>query len=92
MDLQLAGDVAAVGDDGVDGDAEVVGDLLVRHTLHQGDDDILLTVGEGIGILTRRCLEHHVGDVAGDVALLGLLLQTADGGHEDMRRMAGTKI
>ena len=84
MDLQLAGNVAAVGDDGIDGDAEVVGDLFIRHALHQGDDDLFFAVGEGVGVLATGRPEHHVGDVAGDVALLGLLLQTAYGGHEDM--------
>ena len=47
VNLQLAGNIAAVGDDGIGGDAEVIGNFLVRHALHERDDDILLTVGEG---------------------------------------------
>ena len=35
MDLELAGDVAAMGDDGVNGDTQMVGNFLVRHALNQ---------------------------------------------------------
>ena len=48
MYLQFPGDVAAVSDDGVDGDEEVVGNLLVRHSLHETDDDVFLAFGDGV--------------------------------------------
>jgi len=44
MNLQLLRDVAPVGDDGVDADAQVVGYLLVGHALHQGEEEGFLGV------------------------------------------------
>ena len=43
MNLQLAGDVSPVSDYGVDADEEVVGNLFVRHSLHEADDATLST-------------------------------------------------
>ena len=48
MDLQFSGDIPSVGDDGVGGNAQMVGNLLVGHSLYQADDDILLAVAERI--------------------------------------------
>lgn len=63
MDLQFARDITAVRDNSVDGDAQMVGDLLVGHTLDERDDHILLTIAKGIGVLGGGILEYHVGDV-----------------------------
>ena len=61
MDLQLLGDIAAVGDDRVGGDAQMVGYLLVGHSLHQRHDDITLTLAQRV-VLTL--VFHHAGDGA----------------------------
>ena len=44
VNLQFADDVAAVGDDGVDGDEQLVSNLLVRHALNKADNDFLLAL------------------------------------------------
>ena len=45
VNLQFPGDVAAMGNDGVYGDAETVGNFLVRQSLHKADDDFAFAVG-----------------------------------------------
>ena len=62
----------------------MVGDLFIRHSLYQRDDHILLTIRQGIRVLTCRSLEHHIRDVACHIALFRMLFQTSDGRHEDM--------
>ena len=84
MDLQFPGDVPAMGDDRIGGDAQMVGNLLIRHPLYQGYDHLLLTVAEGIRTLGSTALEHHVGYVLRHPILLGALFQTTDGRHKDM--------
>ena len=78
------GDVPAMGDDRIGRDAQMVGNLLIRHSLYQGYNHIFLTVAEGIRILGGAALEHHIGDVLRHPTLLGALLQTTDGRHKDM--------
>ena len=46
MNLQLAGDVAAMGDDGIHRDAEAVGNFLVLQALHDTDDDFTFAIGQ----------------------------------------------
>ena len=69
MDLEFLGNVAAVGDDGVDRDAEMGGDFLVGHTLYKGNDYFLLAGRECL-MPGDAVLENHIGDVAGHVAVL----------------------
>ena len=82
MNLQLAGYVAAMSDDGVDRNAEVVGNLLVRHALHNRHHHVLLPVGECFG--RGRRLTDHVRDFRRDVVLPRALLQPANGWNEDV--------
>ena len=83
MDLEFAGDVATMGDDGVEGDAEAVGNLFVEQSLHDANDDFLLPVGKCLTVVLPT-LEDHLGDVFGDIVLLGLPFQTFDGWDEDV--------
>ena len=45
MDIEFAGDVLAVGDDGVHGDTEYIGYLLVAQSSHHLDQHIAFAVG-----------------------------------------------
>ena len=83
VDLQLAGDVAPVGDDGVDGDAEPFGYLLVLQALDDADDDLLLALAERLAVVLSAS-EDHLRDVFREVVLTGQTLQTHDGGGEDV--------
>ena len=83
MDLEFAGDVTAMGDDGVEGDAEAVGNLFVEQPLHDTNDDFLLSVGECLAVVLPT-LEDHLGDVLGDIVLSGQTLQTLDSRGEDV--------
>ena len=83
MNLEFAGDVTAMGDDGVEGDAEAVGNLLVEQPLHDTNDDFLLSVGECLAVVLPT-LEDHLGDVLGDIVLSGQTLQTLDSRGEDV--------
>ena len=64
MNLQFPGNVAAMGDDGVYGNAESVGNFLVRQSLDKADNDFTFAVGNGLaafGIVDdlrypRRCI------------------------------------
>ena len=90
MYLQLLGNVAAMGDDGIDGYAQMVGDFLVGHSLHQAHDDIFLPVAQhvfGIGILI-----DHVGDFHADIILLRLGLQTPDYRYKDVILHLGVHV
>ena len=51
MELQLSRDVAAMRDDGVDGDKQMVGYLLVAHALHHCHYYILLPVRQCLGCI-----------------------------------------
>lgn len=42
----ISGDISAVGNHRIDGDEEVVGYLLVGHSLYQGYDDVLLSIAQ----------------------------------------------
>ena len=81
MDLQFPGDIPPVCDDGIGGNAQMVGNLLVGHSLHQTDDDILLTVAEGIGIV--GILIDHARDLGRDIVLPCLSLHPFDGRDEN---------
>ena len=48
VDLQLAGNVAAMGDDGVDGEKELLGNGFVGHSLYDAGDDLLLALAQGV--------------------------------------------
>ena len=81
VNLQLACDVAPVGDDCVGRDTEMVGYLLVCHSLCYSHDDILFPVAQHlVGV---RTLRNHVRYLQADVFLLGFLFQPADDGNED---------
>ncbi len=56
MNLKLSGDVSAVGNHRIDGDKEMVGYLLVGHTLNQSNDYILLTVAQLLVALQTSAL------------------------------------
>ena len=51
LDAGLAGDVLAVGDDGVDREVEAVGYLLVEHALGHADQNLFLTGGQFLPVL-----------------------------------------
>ena len=53
VNLQFPGNVAAMGDDGVYGNAESVGNFLVRQSLDKADNDFTFAVGNGRGF--RHC-------------------------------------
>ena len=48
VDLQLAGNVAAVGDDGVDAEEELFGNGFVGHSLYDAGDDLFLALAQGV--------------------------------------------
>ena len=50
LDAGLADDVLAVGDDGVHGDVEGIGYLVVLETFGEADENILFAIGEGVGV------------------------------------------
>ena len=50
LDAGFADDVLAVGDDGVDGDVEGVGDFVVFQSFGEADEHLFLAVGEGVGV------------------------------------------
>lgn len=72
MDLQLAGDVAAVCDDRVERDVEMVGNHLVAHPIDDAHHHVALAVAEHIA----------VGRHGNGYVLLQLRLQKADGRDE----------
>ena len=58
MDLQLSGDVAAMGDDGIYRDVETVGDFLVLQALNNTNDDVAFAVGQCLAIVLSA-FEYH---------------------------------
>ena len=54
MDLQLSGDVAAMRNDRMRGDAEAVGYLAVRHALDDADDNLFFPRTEVLGFVLVR--------------------------------------
>lgn len=56
VNLELADDVASVGHDGIDGDEQVAGNLLVGHTLYEAHNNLLLALGDDFGAV--RLLNH----------------------------------
>ena len=58
MNLQLAGDVAAMGDDGIYRDVETVGDFLVLQALNNTNDDVAFAVGQCLAIVLSA-FEYH---------------------------------
>lgn len=68
MYLEFAGDVAPVGDDGVDGEVQFVGNGLVSHALHHAGDNLLFA-------LAKRFLFGVLAFV------FGLEQAVDDGGH-----------
>ena len=74
MYLQFLGDIAAVGDDRISGDAQMVGNFLIGHALHKCHDDITLALAQRV-VLTL--VFHHAGNA---VELHALLL--LERGHE----------
>ena len=47
-DLQLLGNVAAMRDDGIGGNEQMLGNLLVCHALDEGNDNLPLAVAESL--------------------------------------------
>lgn len=79
MDLQLGGDVAPVGDDRMGRDAERIGDLLVRHSLHHADYNLPLAGAQRFGFLLpdpvgRQTLDGRNEDLVLDGIVRGELL------------------
>ena len=81
MNLELSGDVSAVGNHRVHGDEEMVGYLLVRHTLNQRNDYILLTVAQLLVVVRR--LVDHARDLGTHVILLQFPLGISYGRNKD---------
>ena len=82
MYLQFLGDIAAVGDDRISGDAQMVGYLLVGHSLHQRHDDITLALAQRV-VLTL--VFHHAGNaVELHALLLSSIFEMADDRNEDV--------
>lgn len=69
-----------MGDNGIYRDIQMVGNLLVRHALHQADDDFTLAVGYRFHIVA---VANHVGESSRDIVVLYLALQHADGRDKD---------
>ena len=67
MNLQLPCYIAAMSDDGVGGNAKVVGNLLVRHSLHQTYYHVFLPFTQSLSRI--GVLADHVGDLCRYVAL-----------------------
>ena len=61
-----------MGNHRIDGDEEVVGYLLVGHSLYQGYDDILLSIAQLLVALRSRI--DHIGYLHAYVVLLQLAL------------------
>jgi len=51
VDAQFAADVAAVGDDGVDGDKVLVGDFFVAQAFGNAAYDVFLAFAQFVGFL-----------------------------------------
>ena len=82
MDLQFSCYISPVCDNGVDSDAEMVGNFLVGHSLHEADYDIFFSVAEHLTL--GRVVAEHVGDFDRDIVLFELFFEELDGRHEDM--------
>ena len=80
-DIELLGNVAPVGDDRIDRDEQMVGNLLVRHALYEADDDVLLAFRDPILSLDTLV---HIRQARRDAVVLDPLLQQADGWHEQL--------
>ena len=83
MDLELTGDVASMRDDGVDRQAQTVGNLLVLQSLYHSDDDVTLSVAECLAIVLSA-FEYHGCYVLRNIVLPRDALQSLDGGGEDV--------
>ena len=64
-----------MGDYGIHRDIQMVGNLLVRHALHQADDDFTLAVGYRLHIVA---VAYHVGESSRNIVVLYLSFQHAD--------------
>ena len=71
-----------MGNDGIGRDAQVVGNLLVCHSLDDSDDHVALAVGKGLAIV--GILTQHRRDLDADVVALQLLLMATYGGDENV--------
>ena len=78
MNLQFSGNVSSMGDDGVDRDAQLVGDFFILQALHNSNDDILFAFGDWFALLGVG-VTNHGGDVLRNVILFVLVFHTADG-------------
>ena len=82
MNLQFSCYISPVRDDGIDSYAEVVGNFLVGHALHEAYYDIFFSVAEHLSL--GRVVAEHVGNFYGDIILFELFFEELDGRHEDM--------
>ena len=79
MDFQLAGDVAAVGDDGVGGEVQLLRDFLVGEPLDHEHEDFLLAAAELFAVVRRAvCRGRLGGGVEAVEARLDLLRAVVD--------------
>jgi hypothetical protein len=67
--LQLTRNITAVGDYGINRNEQVVGNLLVRHALHQTYNNVFLAVGKRITIVAPT-FKHHRRNIPRHVVLL----------------------
>ena len=72
VNLQFPCNVAPMGDDGIDGNAEMVGDFLVGHSLDEADHHVLFAFAQRISVFPA--LADHARDLGRHVVLLHLLL------------------
>ncbi len=49
MDVEFACDVASVGEDGVDGDVQLVGYFLIGESAYDAPDYFFFAFGQGVG-------------------------------------------
>lgn len=81
MNLQLTGYVAAMSNHRVDGDKQMVGNLLVGHALYQSHYDVFLAVAQLL--IALRCLVDHIGYFNTHITLFQLSFLVAHGRNED---------
>lgn len=82
LDAGFADDVLAVGDDGVDGDVELIGYFIVFQSLREADEHVLLAVGErgGVGLVVVG-LERAGHLVKGRFDALDVVVELDDTGE-----------
>ena len=81
MNLQFTGNILAMGDDCVDRDAQMIGYLLVGHTLHQTYNHFFLPFAQGIIV---HIAANHIGKFHRNAILMNLFFEISDCRDKDM--------